>query len=66
VKARKETPTDAVAIDGNLSWPQLDIQSSTRVKADDEAERRRYAKIFHSNKNIHPFSDFLQLKVAER
>lgn len=45
-KATKDTPTDALAIAGNLSLPQLDIQSSTRVKADDDAETRRYANIY--------------------
>lgn len=40
-KARKDIHTDALAISGNLSLPQLDCQSSTRVAADDDAEIRR-------------------------
>lgn len=39
--AIKETATDALAIFGNLSLPQLDLQSSTRVAADDEDDIRR-------------------------
>ena len=41
-KARKDIQTDAVAISGNMSSPQLDFQSSTRVAADDDADIRRY------------------------
>lgn len=43
--ARKEMATDAVAIVGNWSLPQLDIQSSTLVAAEDDADIRRYASI---------------------
>ena len=42
-EATKDSTTDVLAIAGNWSLPQLDIQSSTRVKADDDAETRRYA-----------------------
>ena len=48
MKATKDTPIDAVAIAGNLSLPQLEIQSSTLVKAEDEADSRRYANTCHS------------------
>lgn len=41
-KARKDIHTDALAISGNLSSPQLDFQSSTLVAADDDADIRRY------------------------
>ena len=39
--AVKDSPTDALAISVNLSFPQLDSQSSTRVAADDDADMRR-------------------------
>lgn len=41
--ARKDILTDAVAISVNLSFPQLDCQSSTRVAADEDDDMRRYA-----------------------
>jgi len=40
-KARKDIPIEAVAISVNSSFPQFDIQSSTRVAADDDADIRR-------------------------
>lgn len=39
--ARKDNATDAFAISGNSSSPQLDCQSSTRTAAEDDADRRR-------------------------
>ena len=39
--ATKDNPTDALAISGNSSSPQLDCQSYTLVAADDEADIRR-------------------------
>lgn len=38
---RKETVTEALAISGNLSLPQLDRQSSTRMAAVDDDDIRR-------------------------
>lgn len=43
--ARKENVTDALAMAGNLSLPQLDSQSSTRKAADDDADNKRYVNI---------------------
>ena len=39
--AMKETTTEALAIFVNLSSPQLDCQSSTRMAADDDDDIRR-------------------------
>lgn len=41
----KERETDALAKSGNLSAPQFDSQSSTRIEAEVEADARRYAII---------------------
>lgn len=43
--ARNDIEMEAVAISGNLSFPQLDCQSSTRMVADEDADIRRYAII---------------------
>lgn len=40
-KARKDSATDARAMSGNLSLPQFDSQSSTRVAADEDADITR-------------------------
>jgi len=52
-KARKAIPIEAVAISVNSSFPQFNIQSSTRVAADDDDDIRRYARtctsIFHKD-----------------
>lgn len=45
MKARNDIAIDAEAINVNLSPPQLEIQSSTLVAADDDADIRRYARI---------------------
>lgn len=39
--ARKDKPTDAFAMSGNSSFPQLDCQSSMRTEAEDDADMRR-------------------------
>lgn len=39
--ARKDIATEPVAISGNLSFPQLDSQSSIRVAADEDADINR-------------------------
>lgn len=44
-KATKDKATDAFAMLGNLSSPQLDSQSEALVAADDAADIRRYVKI---------------------
>lgn len=48
MKARNAIPTEALAISVNLSFPQFDCQSSTRVAADEDADIRRYAKTCQS------------------
>jgi hypothetical protein len=47
-KARKDIPTETVAISVNSSFPQFDCQSSTRVAAEDDADIRRYATTYTS------------------
>lgn len=39
--ARNDNVTDALAICGNLSAPQLDCQSATRTAAEEDADMRR-------------------------
>lgn len=46
--ARKDIPIDAVAISVNWSFPQFDTQSSTLVAAEDDADTRRYARIYNN------------------
>nr|GLL18646.1 hypothetical protein JCGZ_09609 [Ipomoea trifida] len=41
INARKDIVTAALAISGNLSFPQFNRQSSTRVAAEDDADIRR-------------------------
>lgn len=44
-KAKNDMAIDALAIIVNSSAPQLEIQSSTLVAAEDDADIRRYARI---------------------
>lgn len=51
-KARKDNATDALAISGKGSLPQLDCQSSTRTAAEDDADMRRYVITCHVKQKV--------------
>lgn len=55
MKARNDIPIDELAINVNSSPPQLEIQSSTLVAADEDADIRRYARIWYKREK-HNFS----------
>ena len=51
--ARKDIHIDAVAIRVNWSLPQFDTQSSTLGAAEDDADNRRYARIYDNQIHYH-------------
>lgn len=57
IKARKDIAIDALAITGNSSFPQLDVQSSTLVAAEEEADISKYARICFDTKTQNFFSE---------
>jgi hypothetical protein len=57
-KARKDIPTETVAISVNSSFPQFDCQSSTRVAAEDDADIRRYATTYTSIRTQNMLAQF--------
>ena len=64
-KAKKDTAIDAAAMPVNSPTPQFDTQSSTMVAADDDADIRRYARVYLPVESTNHFHYILSFNKDE-